>query len=139
MQKRTMELRSPERRQFDNRDWASPVSSNLDRSNILPVQASSNNPFNDMSKNLTESHEVTEMQHRRDNINNFRGHLDSQLQKTTNFSDVLASRVGPNTMDLPTMQREEIGTDREMRAAAPDSLDKLDELEQMALEALDDI
>lgn len=32
-------------------------------------------------------------------------------------------------MDLPTMQREEIGTDREMRAAAPDSLDKLDELE----------
>ena len=121
MQKRTMELRSPERRQFD-RDWASPVSSKLERSNILPAaQVSSNNPFNDVSKNLTQSLEEVDMQPRRDNLDKFRGRLESQLQTTTNFSDVLASRAA------------------DQMPAAPDGLDKLDELEQMALEALDDI
>jgi len=40
-------------------------------------------------------------------------------------------------MNDPVMQREEIATEREV--ASGDGLDKLDALEQMALEALDDI
>ena len=68
------------------------------------------------------------MQQRHDN--NYRsGHVASHLLTTTNFSDVLASRGGGNSMDLHAMRREEIATDREAKPAAPDSLDKLDELE----------
>lgn len=45
MQKRTMEMRSPERgRQFD-RDWASPLSSNLQQSNLDAARSMNRNPL----------------------------------------------------------------------------------------------
>ena len=56
---------------------------------------------------------------------------------TTNFSDVLAGQR-PNLMDT-AMDRDEITTDRQLAGQGSEGRDKLDELEQLALEALDDI
>lgn len=120
-------MRSPNRSRpatIDRDDWASQCSAEAQSIHASETRQK-NNPFHEDSQ-----HSVTRSV---DNTNLERQavpRLDSQLMTTTNFSDVL----GGNRL---AMQREEIATDR-LDADAEDQ-DKLDELEKLALEALDEI
>ena len=145
MQKRTMELRSPERRQF-NCDWASPVSSKLEQSNLGRDPAGIGNPFSDeVSRNMQQSIDRPDMIPASQPQQRIQ--VESQLMQTTNFSDVLAGRstnFAEHQAQHPAMERSEIATERNepsniVAATGNNSLDKLDALEQMALEALDDL
>ena len=151
MQQRTNAMRSPERGRpaFDRGEWASPVSSKLQKSTDMGAERQRNNPFHDDSKiypNVTNSVDnnfiqqqnymqnppVQQSQHQ---LPSHHGRMESQnsaLQHNTmltNFSDVLGGRRHGDA----TMQREDIGADRNMAVQSNNGdnsgRDKLDELE----------
>ena len=135
-------MRSPERhRQTFERagDWASPVSNkyqqqmsqNMDigadrQRNLNPFQEESKHSVSNVSRSIDPASIGIGMQHQTNQ------RVD---QSQTNFSDALAGRNMQHAPIDASMQREDIATGRE----SGDGIDKLDELEQMALEALDDI
>ena len=142
-------MRSPERGRpaFDRGEWASPVSSKLQKStDIVAERQRANNPFHEESKNSVSQSIDHNFIARQNNYmdNQQPTQLASHLMTTTNFSDVLGGHYRRDN----TMQRDEIVTERELLGAGtsiaqvgqdPAGKNKLDELEQLALDALDDI